>query len=152
MEDAKRNLSPGDSMQYIPKDNEPVDFNLVAVWEMKELEEMSIKETTRFQNMQMNLIVKKPDYLGTSTWEFRHGAAPNFFARVNDEEWLRQYQKERKFDIRPGDALKCLVTVEFSYGFDNELIRTTYTIEKVVQVLENQISTQRELLDHDDNV
>ncbi len=145
IDSAKLNLISGDSMQYISADNDPVDFDLVASWDTEKLEEMSIKETTRFENMQMNLIVKKPDYLGMSMWEFRHGPSL-IFARISDEIWLARYQKEREFDIRPGDALRCLVTVEFSYGFDNELIRTSYVIEQVDRVLENQVSKQGNLL------
>jgi hypothetical protein len=40
--------------------------------------------------------------------------------------------------VRPGDALKCIVTLERSYGFDNELIEETYTVTKVTEVLQNQ--------------
>ena len=83
---------------------------------------------------------------GNIYWEFRHGTSP-IFARISDEVWLERYQKEREFDIRPGDALSCRVTVECSYGYDNELIRTSYVVEKVEQVLGNQISIQGRLLD-----
>jgi hypothetical protein len=42
-------------------------------------------------------------------------------------------------DVRPGDALKCLATIEYKYGFDNELLEEEYTVTKVEDVLVNQL-------------
>src|SRR5579883_1194449 len=64
-------------------------------------------------------------------------------ANISDSEWLAAFQS-RKIDVRPGDALRCLVNIEHHYGYDNELITETYIVTKVVEVLENQIS-QREM-------
>jgi len=97
---------------------------------------MTIKETKKFENMPMNLIVKKPDYLGLSKWEFRHGTK-TILARMSHESWLLDFQN-RKFDIRPGDALSCIATVEYFYGYDNELIKEAYTVTKVEKVLVDQ--------------
>jgi len=141
---AKGALIEGDSMKYLSSITEPADFDLAVVIDPISLEEMAIKETTKFENMQMNLVVKKPDYLGDSKWELRHGKK-SISARINDSDWLRRFQA-RQVDVRPGDALKCAVTVEYGYGFDNELVRENYTVEQVVKVLENQISDQGRLL------
>ena len=88
--------------------------------------------------MPMTLVVRRPDYLGLTKWDFRHGKR-QISARISDSEWLRAFQS-RETDVRPGDALKCLATVEHSYGFDNELISENVTITKVVEVLENRLS------------
>ena len=141
---AKSALIPGDSMRYLSNLTEPVDFDLAVKVDVSTLEELSIKESTKIANMQMNLVVKKPDYLGASMWEFRHGAK-TIQAKILDSEWLSSFQN-RRVDIRPGDALKCLVTVEYSYGFDNELVRESYAVEKVLAVLANQMWTQHTLL------
>jgi len=37
----------------------------------------------------------------------------------------------------PGDALKCLVTIERGYGHDNELLGEDHVITKVEKVVEN---------------
>ena len=108
---------------------------------------MSIKETTKFDNMRMNLIVKKPDYLGTSKWDFRHGSK-QISASIHDELWLMNFQ-HRNVDIRPGDAIRCLVSVENSYGYDNELVKETYTVTKVEEVLIEQVWKQDGLLSDD---
>ena len=63
--------------------------------------------------------------------DFKRGE-PNPYrisARIEDTNWLRSFQA-REIDVRPGDALRCLATVEHSYGFDNELISENVTITK----------------------
>ena len=97
-----------------------------------ELENYTIKETTKYDNMSMTLIVKKPDYLGTSQWEFRHGKKP-ISANIEHEDWLKRFHN-REYDIRPGDALKCHATIEFIYGYDNELIKEKHTITEVKEI------------------
>lgn len=137
IDDAKAELSDSDRITYISEENGTIDFNLAVSWSGEELSDLLVRETTKFEKMPMNLIVKRPDYLGVSKWEFRHGRRP-ISARIEHDSWLADFQ-ERKIDIRPGDALKCLVTIEHAYGFDNELVSETYTVTEVEAVLENQI-------------
>jgi hypothetical protein len=95
----------------------------------------------------MILAVKKPDYLGDSRWDLRHGKRP-ISAKIEDVEWLRRFQN-RQVDVRPGDALRCEVKIEHLYGHDNELLTERYTIVRVNEVL---IDTYRQgsFLDDDD--
>jgi len=136
-------LIEGDKLQYLAPNEDPVDFDLAISWTDEELEQMLTKETTIMENVSMNLIIKKPDYLGISKWDFRHGAKP-IPAGVEDEEWLSDFHA-RKFDVRPGDALKCKVRIEYSYGYDNELLKEIYAVTSVDDILENRISEQLQL-------
>lgn len=81
----------------------------------------------------MVLPVKKPDYLGDSRWQLRYGKR-NIEARILDEDWLRRFQR-REIDVRPGDALHCLVETEVRYGHDNELLTESFTVARVIAVL-----------------
>ncbi len=83
----------------------------------------------------MILIVKKPDYLGQSKWDLRYGKKA-ITAKINDDVWLANFQN-RTEDVRPGDALDCIVEIEIGYGFDNEPISEHYIITKVNKVLPN---------------
>ena len=139
----KSALIEGDELKYISSEGESIDFDLKISWEDAELEDMVVKETTKFENMRMNLIVKKPDYLGTSKWDFRHGKIV-IPASIQDENWLKSFQA-RKFDIRPGDALKCTVTVEYSYGYDSELVKESYVVTSVNEILVNQVWGQPDI-------
>lgn len=137
IENAKAYLVDGDKISYVVPDQPPADFDLAVRWDEKDLERMLVKETVKAENMPMTLIVKKPDYLGKSKWDFRHGGKM-ISANVGDEEWLRKFQT-RQIDVRPGDAIRCTVNVENHYGYDNELVSETFAITKVTQILENQI-------------
>lgn len=79
------------------------------------------------------LKVKKPDYLGESKWELRHGTTP-IPAKISDIDWLKKFQN-REIDIRPKDSLKCEVQITTNYDEDSELISTKYIITKVYDVI-----------------
>ena len=137
IDEVKDILGSGDGMLLEEPGSDPVRFNLSVRWDQKELESLAVKDTTKFENMPMTLIVKRPDYLGTSKWDFRFGKK-SISARIEDVNWLSDFQS-RQIDVRPGDALRCLVTIEHRYGFDNEMISENHVITKVDGVSPNQL-------------
>lgn len=108
-------------------------MNLAIRWDIDKLESLAVKETVIFPIAPMILAVKKPDYLGDSKWELRHGKR-SISAKIEDEDWLRKFQG-RQVDVRPGDALRCDVKIEHLYGHDNELLSERYTVVRVNGVL-----------------
>ena len=86
-EAVKNQLSPGDRALYIPRDGEPLELNLSVRWNIEDIEAMAVKETVTFPSAPMILAVKKPDYLGDSKWDLRHGKRP-ISARLEDAAWL----------------------------------------------------------------
>lgn len=138
IDQAKDFLLAGDGISLESPDEGKVGFNLSVRWTQEELEQFAVKEITKFENMPMTLIVKRPDYLGQSKWDFRFGKKP-ISAKIEDRTWLDAFQS-RRIDVRPGDALKCRVTIEHKYGYDNELIAEEHTVTKVDGVAENQLS------------
>lgn len=136
VDSAKDSLLPTDRLTFLGPDEAPIEFNLSARWTEEELSALAVRETIRFPDMPMLLIVKKPDYLGVSKWDFRHGKVA-ISARIDDGDWLKRFQT-RQVDVRPGDALRCRVAIERKYGFDSELIAEDHVISKVEAVVENQ--------------
>lgn len=132
--DAKGSLSGKDSISYISDDKE-VDFNLTINWTPEKFDEFLTKEKIKYSPAIMILAIKKPDYLGNSQWELRHGKIP-IKATIKDENWLKKFQC-REVDVRPRDSLRCMVEQEYHYGYDNELISQLYIITEVLEVLEN---------------
>jgi hypothetical protein len=130
---AKNQLVPGDKAAYIPRDGEPLEINLSVRWDIKDIEAMAVRETVEFPVATMILPVRKPDYLGDSKWELRHGKR-EISAKIEDVEWLKRFQR-RRVDVRPGDALRYDVRIEHLYGHDNELLTERYTIVRVNEVL-----------------
>lgn len=134
--EAKNFLDKQDRLQYIGSGEKSLDFDLSIDWTPEKFEDFLTKETVEYPEFPMILAIKKPDYLGLSAWELRHGKK-KIIAKIEDEQWLKDFQ-ERKKDVRPGDALRCKVRQKFLYGFDNELIAEKYVITKVDEVLENK--------------
>jgi hypothetical protein len=137
IETAKSFLLPKDRMSLTSDAEGKLEFNLAIKWGDQELSSLSVKEATKFEKMPITLIVKRPDYLGKSKWEFRFGKK-TLSSKIEDQDWLARFQS-RAIDVRPGDALRCLATIEHKYGFDNELIAEEYTVTKVEEVLVNQL-------------
>lgn len=79
------------------------------------------------------LVVKKPDYLGNSKWQFR---ADNRMveAAVNDTRWLRRFQA-REVDLRPGDAIRARVQRTVRLARDGKVVAETVTVQQVLDVL-----------------
>lgn len=119
-------LPNGDTVLLTP-------FNRVDI---EKIEALAVRETIAHNVPEVVLIVKKPDYLGNSMWELRHGGR-SISAKISDVEWLSSFQ-ERLVDVRPGDALRCEVEIELKYGHDNELLGENWTVNKVHEVAENQ--------------
>lgn len=140
-------LSSSDKAQFLTRDGEQ-NFNLLIDWNQLNIAELAVRETILSPAIPMILAVRKPDYLGETQWEFRHGKK-TIRAKIIDENWLRKFQA-RRIDVRPGDALRCRVSQEIKYGYDNELISETYTIERVEEVLENRFR-QTDLFDDDES-
>jgi hypothetical protein len=130
----KDHFIEGDRVQIITPE-ETHEMNLTMRWDIDSLESLAVKETIAFPPAPMILAVKKPDYLGDSKWQLRHGKR-NIDAKIEHKEWLKEFQS-RAVDIRPGDSLKCEVKIEHLYGHDNELINERYTVTKVIDVLVN---------------
>ena len=79
------------------------------------------------------LKVKKPDYLGDSMWEFRFGDK-NIDVKLLDKEWLIKFQS-REVAINPGDSVKAMITITHTYDSENNLVDTTYEINKILEVI-----------------
>jgi hypothetical protein len=83
----------------------------------------------------MILKVKKPDFLGSSQWELRHGNRA-ITAAIEDRDWIdRFHARDAATIIMPGDAIQASVRVEAAYGYDGELVRESYAIEQIIRVV-----------------
>jgi hypothetical protein len=145
---AKNSLLPGDKAKYVSSEGD-VEFNLSIRMDVESFAELAVGSTIESPPTPMILAVKRPDYLGESQWEFRHGKS-GIKAKIEDVSWLALF-KSRQVDIRPGDALRCIVVISSMYGFDNELIGQKYLITKVEEVLVDKYK-QTEMFDDKDGV
>lgn len=148
-DDMKRALSKldkNDKAAFVSEDG-TAEFDLSIDWEGLEVADLAVRETIDAPPSPMILGVKRPDYLGEAQWEFRHGRR-TIRAKIEDTEWLTAFQT-RGVDVRPGDALRCIVKQQIKYGYDNELVAEVFTVIKVKEVLENRYR-QIDMFNEDD--
>jgi hypothetical protein len=74
-----------------------------------------------------------PDYQGSREWKLKHGETRTI-AHCEPGTLLDKFYK-RDLDIRPGDALRCRVDFETSYGPDHEVLSERYRIVEILEVL-----------------
>ena len=139
-DEVKDHLVEGDEAAMIVPDGEPAEFDITFRVDIQAIQEFAIREVQKHNVPSMVLVVRKPDYLGSSMWDFRHGSRA-LSARIEDASWLLGFQA-RKIEVRPGDALRCKARIEMAYGHDNELIWERHFIEQVHEVLENRYKRQ----------
>ncbi len=81
----------------------------------------------------MIFLVEMPDYQVTRQWQLKHGATRTT-AYCEPGTLLDKFYR-RELDIRPGDALRCRVDFETSYGPDHEVLAEQYRIVEILEVL-----------------
>lgn len=141
---AKTLLSDSDSMKYLTQDSE-IDFDLSLEVDTEKIQDLLTKETITSDNSKLILVVKKPDYLGSSKWDLKHGRK-TISASIEDSDWLAKFQN-REIDVRPGDALRCTVRIEVRYGYDNQILSENYVIVSVDEVTNEMRQMQSSIED-----
>lgn len=136
-------LNPKDKVIFDSKDKK-TEFNLEFNFSPETVEEL-LTETKLESTNKMLLKIKKPDFLGESMWEFRHGRE-TIFAKILDEDWLKKFQT-RQIDIRPQDSIEADVQIITKYDYDNELIGVNRNILKVHKTVPHCGSQQQKLFE-----
>ncbi|MFK0331379.1 hypothetical protein ACIQUB_09670 [Rhizobium sp. NPDC090275] len=84
----------------------------------------------------MVLVIRKPDLLGKSQWQFKHGKRA-FSAPISDKEWLDEFHKGNH-PLSPHDALRVRVKHTAKYDEKGNLSEQTEEIVKVLEVIKHQ--------------
>lgn len=119
-------------VKYITPDKEETTFNLTFKLAPDSIDELITASTTIMAGEQI-LKVKKPDYLGESMWELKHGK-DTIQASIIDKEWLQEFQSG-KVALFPGDSIRAIVKQEYRYDHENNLVSERQSIEKVISVI-----------------
>ena len=82
---------------------------------------------------EMILKVKKPDFLGDSQWELKHGTQP-ILAKIEDTDWLAKFH-DRTETIRPGDSIRVKLETVILYDHDNNPLSTRWAVKQVLQII-----------------
>jgi hypothetical protein len=129
--DALKPLNENDSVSYLS--SEPIiEFNTSFEVVPDALTDLLVREVISSE-VPMILVIKRPDFLGDSKWEFRHDRRV-FEARILDPEWLTEFRNGVEV-IHPSDALRTVVRSTVRYGFDGEVVDSQHEIIKVSGVI-----------------
>ena len=102
-----------------------------------------VTKETISSELTMILKIKKPDYLGDSQWQFKHGKN-TMSVKILDENWLSQF-RSRQITISPGDSLRATVRSESKYDSNYEVISEKYEVIQVIEVIQAEVNIQQKL-------
>ncbi len=139
-------LQPSDSAQLLSGGaTTPIETRFrISQDDIKQLLTQRTVESTSEQT----LLVKKPDYLGRSRWEFRLGDQ-TIEAKMLDDTWLDGFRTGR-IVLQPGHSLLAVLKSEAAMGFDGEVVATSYEVTRVLGVTRTSAPTQDQLPPEDD--
>lgn len=131
IQDAKRQLSAGDRI-VIQSDEKTYEVQVENTWSPSRSLDVDGGRST-FSEMELILTVRKPDLLGATKWQFKHGRS-NFNASIEDARWIQSF-RDRKFAIYSGDAIRCTVKVEYLYDKKGSLKSQSNYIVKIHEII-----------------
>lgn len=128
IQDAKRLLGPKDKLS-IEADGRVYEVDLSKTWSPAVAVPVTpLTEST--SEAELFLTIRKPDLLGGSMWQFKHGKY-TVTASITDEMWLADLH-DQKIALHSGDALKCQVQFTYLYDEAGDLIEQKTVITKVL--------------------
>lgn len=135
-------LRPADTATLISAGDSTAIEKRIRVTD-EDITQLLTEETTSTE-ARMTLLVKKPDYLGQSKWDFKHGENA-LEARISDLDWLGQFQAGQ-IELKPGDALMAMVRSEVAFGFEGNVVETRHEIVEIIGVVPSAAGDQKDLL------
>lgn len=141
--DALAPLNDDDAAKFVSNVGD-ADFNLTLYIAPETIDALITAETIE-SKMTMILKVKKPDFLGSSQWDFRYDSR-TITAAIVDTDWLKLFQ-DGVVTVSPGDAIRATVLTQVQYGFDRDVVATHYTVIEVVGIIHKEKVHQPRLTD-----
>jgi hypothetical protein len=129
--EALSHLAANDAASFTSAEGQSIYNRRLHVSEAM-VQELVTRETIPTESERI-VKVKKPDYLGTSKWEFKY-AGHAIEAKILDVLWLQRFQSNLE-PLNPGDSLRVILREEVAYGYDSEIVNIDYTVLKVLDVL-----------------
>ncbi len=99
---AKKKFKSGEGL-IVTLDRDDYKVNLGETWIPSERLPDSLSEQELTNEADLILVIKIPDFLAKSQWQFRLGKAP-LSAPIEDEDWMAEFHRGEHI-IKPGDAL-----------------------------------------------
>lgn len=144
---AKAKLKPGEALT-ITLEKHDYQVNLNRTWLPSE-HLQDVESAQELSNtIDMVLVIRKPDLLGKSQWQFKHGKRA-FSAPITDKSWLEEFHSGAH-PLSPGDALRVRVKHTSKYDESGKLLDATEEIVKVISVIKAESPSPTLFGDGDD--
>ena len=134
-QDTGKILDNKTSLFYKSTENE-IAIELPRKIKMDETLFIEDKGKTVPNTQELILKIKKPDYLGDSKWEMKHGNN-KLLCKIEDAVWLEKFKSKRVFAF-PGDSLYCNIQIINEYDSKLNLKKSEYTIVEVIDVIQGE--------------
>jgi hypothetical protein len=134
-EQATETLDENTRIYYRFQDDLPVELPKRLQIEKTLFQEEEGRKTVDSERL-LILKVKKPDFLGDSRWEMKHGRN-TIICKIEDKEWITKF-KNKKILVFPGDSLECNVKIIEEYDPKGNLIKSDYQITEVLNVIQGE--------------
>lgn len=137
LSDSTSYLSEEDEVEYIPADSpdKPIRFNKSFRLPQEQVELINLGSIDDSE-IEMVLMVKKPDLLGKSKWDFRLDEKTIISCQISDDAFIERLQQEHSIALRSGDSLHVRVKTTIKKDKSNQLIGLPeYEITKVLKVI-----------------
>lgn len=135
IEAANESLEPHERFTYTSQQRE-VEVPRGTRLSTDEIAESRVEQTIE-NDVTLILKIKRPDFLGTSRWDMKHGTK-TIQVRIEDDEWLADFHAKNA-PVTPGDSLNSQVLVREQYDRFGELVKEDYVITKVNAVIAGQL-------------
>lgn len=132
-EESANSLDSNSKITYIEEGQKPIELPKKLSVSKELLSDVDERKTVNSERM-IVLKVKKPDFLGDSRWEMKHGSH-RIVCKITDDKWIDKF-KNKEVLVFPGDSLECRVILIEEYNVKGDLIKTEYIIMEVINVIQ----------------
>lgn len=132
-----KELGQNENIKY----SDDIETEGVVISKTSEIDIAKVEESTIARKLEnereMILKVKKPDFLGSSKWEFKSGKS-TIHAKISDETWIGKFHSKAA-NVSPGDSLLAWTKVVEQYDRFGNLVHDEYTIIEVRDIIAGEL-------------
>lgn len=133
--DATEKLTVNESFELKSANTEVKEISSGTVRIDIEAVEEALTDKEIVNESEMFYLIKKPDFLGDSAWNFKHGTK-SVTVKILHQQWLEDFHSG-KVPVVPGDSLNVRVRQTMKYNRNGYLINEKLEIVEVIKVIHN---------------
>ena len=133
-----KSLNEGENITY-KKENNIISINKNCEVDLDKIQEDLVADIMETDTIRI-LKIKKPDFLGNSMWELKHGTQ-TIRAKITDGRWLKRF-RDGEISTRPGDAIMGKIKESYKYDKSGNLVSSHHEIYEIIKVIGRDDETQ----------